>query len=235
TGQLDVSITYTFGASANSSYKVACVLTEDGVTGTNSQYSQSNAYHNNSAGAMGGFELLNNPVPYTLMTYDHVARALSPSFAGGTGFPASVSSGYVQTFNYTFTVPSTWNINNMHIIGMLIKPTGIIDNGSTTTIAQAITNGYVTGVPTSTLPEFSVNLFPNPTDGDAQLKVDLATSQEVVVTITDVTGKVVATRNYGEMVGQYILPVETAGLSSGIYMVEVRTGDSVNTTKLIVK
>ncbi len=234
TGQLDVSITYNFGASATSAYKVACVLTEDNVTGTGSTYSQANAYGNNAAGPMGGFELLGSTVSYTLMSYDHVARAISPSFAGGSGFHATVSSGYSQTFTYTFTIPSTWDVPSMHIIGMLIKPTGIIDNGSTTTIAEAIANGYVTGVPTSTL-GFTVNLFPNPTDGDSQLKVDLDTPQNVVVTITDVAGKVIASHNYGELTGQLLLPIETTALASGIYMVEVRTGESVNTTKLIVQ
>src|SRR5574337_914122 len=44
TGQLDVSLTYNFTGNANSSYKYACVLTEDSVTGTGSTYSQANAY-----------------------------------------------------------------------------------------------------------------------------------------------------------------------------------------------
>ncbi len=235
TGQLDVSITYTFSGSASSAYRVACVLTEDDVTGTTSQYSQANAYGNNAAGPMGGFELFGSTVSYTLMSYDHVARAISPSFLGGSGFPASVSPGYVQTFTYSFIVPATWDINSMHIIGMLIKQTGIIDNGSTTTIAQAITNGYIAGISTANL-GYDVHLFPNPTSaGETQLKLDLNTPQDVVVKIIDITGKVVATHNYGKLTGQLILPINTAELASGIYMVEVRTGETANTTKLIVK
>jgi hypothetical protein len=235
TGQLDVSITYNFTGSATSAYKVACVLTEDDVTGTGSTYSQSNAYANNAAGPMGGFETFGSPVSYTIMHYDHVARAISPSFAGGSGFPATISAGYSQTFTYSFTVPSTWDITQMHIIGMLIEPGGDINNGSTTTVNQAIANGYVTGTNTAYLPGFSVNLFPNPTDGDSQLKVNLDSPQTVVVTITDMTGKVIATRNYGELSGDLILPVETAGFASGIYMIEVRTGETATTTKLIVQ
>jgi hypothetical protein len=235
TGQLDVSITYNFTGNATSAWKVACVLTEDDVTGTTAQYSQSNAYGNNAAGPMGGFEALGSTVSYTIMEYDHVARAISPSFAGGSGFPTTVSSGYSQTFTYTFTVPSTWDITTMHIIGMLIEPSGEINNGSTTTVNQAIANGYVTGTNTAELPGFTVNLFPNPTNGDAQLKVNLTTPQVVVVTITDITGKVVASHNYGELNGDLLLPVNTSGFASGIYMVEMRTGDSVSTSKLIVE
>lgn len=235
TGQLDVSITYNFTSNASSSYKVACVLTEDDVTGTGSTYNQSNAYGNNAAGPMGGFENYGSSVSYTIMHYDHVARALSPSFAGGSGFPTTVSSGYSQTFNYTFTVPAAWDINEMHIIGLLIDPSGEIDNGSTTTINQAIANGYVTGTNTAELPGFTVNVFPNPTVGDATLEVNLSTPQNVVVNITDLTGKVVSTINFGELNGNLLLPVNTAGFASGLYMVEVRTGESVTTTKLIVE
>ncbi|MEO5642683.1 MAG: Omp28-related outer membrane protein [Bacteroidia bacterium] len=235
TGQLDVSITYNFTGNATSGYKVACVITEDDVTGTGSTYSQSNAYANNAAGPMGGFETYGSPVSYNIMHYDHVARAISPSFAGGTGFPATVTSGYSQTFNYTFTVPATWDINEMHIIGMLIEPGGMINNGSTTTIAEAITNGFVTGTNTAYLPGFSVNMFPNPTVGDAQLEVKLSAPQNVVVTIMDVTGNIIASNNYGELNGNLILPISTTGFASGIYMVEVRTGESVSTTKLIVR
>jgi hypothetical protein len=235
TGQLDVSITYNFTSNASSAYKVACVLTEDDVTGVGSTYNQSNAYGNNAAGPMGGFENYGSSVSYTVMHYDHVARAISPSFAGGTGFPTTVNSGHSQTFNYTFTVPSTWDISEMHIIGMLIDPSGMINNGSTTTINEAIANGYITGTNTAELPGFTVNVFPNPTVGDATLEVNLATPQNVVVNITDLTGKVVATQNYGELNGNLLLPVNTAGFASGLYMVEVRTGESVTTTKLIVE
>lgn len=235
TGQLDVSITYNFTGSATSAYKVACVLTEDDVTGTTSSYNQSNAYGNNAAGPMGGFENYGSSVSYNIMHYDHVARAISPSFAGGSGFPAAVSPGYSQTFTYSFTVPAAWDINQMHIIGMLIEPNGIINNGSTTTIAEAIANGYVTGTNTAYLPGFSVNVFPNPTVGDATLEVNLSSPQNVVVTISDVTGKVVATNNYGELNGNLLLPINTSGFESGIYVVEIRTGDSVSTSKLIVE
>ncbi|MDQ3111458.1 MAG: T9SS type A sorting domain-containing protein [Bacteroidota bacterium] len=234
TGQLDVSITYNFTGSATSAYKVACVLTEDDVTGTTG-YSQSNAYGNNANGPMGGFELFGTTVSYTIMSYDHVARAISPSFAGGAGFPSTVSSGYSQTFNYTFNVPAAWDITQMHIVGMLIEPNGIINNGSTTTISEAVANGYVTGTNTAELPGFEVKLFPNPTNADAQLTVNLSAPQNVIVTITDVTGKVVGTHNYGELNGNLILPIETAALAKGIYMVEIRAGESITTKKLIVQ
>ncbi len=235
TGQLDVSLTYTFAMAANSSYKVACILTEDGVTGTNTQYNQSNAYAGGSNGQMGGFETLPGSVSYTVMVYDHVARAISPSFAGGTGLPTTVNPGYVQTFNFSFTVPSTWDTANLHIIGILIDPTGDVDNAGIATFSEAIANGYVTDVNSPVQPQFAVTVFPNPSEGNTQMQVELSRPEEVVMTITDITGKVVAQRNYGELNGMNVLPIETSTLAEGVYMVEVRTGTTVNTTKLVIR
>ncbi|HLG02978.1 MAG TPA: Omp28-related outer membrane protein, partial [Bacteroidia bacterium] len=155
---LDVTITYNFTAAATSAWKVICVITEDAVTGIGATYSQANAYAGGANGPMGGFENLPSPVPYTQMVYDHVARFISPSFQGGTGFPATVSPGYTQSFNYSFTLDPSWNVNDMHIIGMLVDPSGVINNASYTTANEAMI-GVAEPAPAGPL----VNIFPNPT------------------------------------------------------------------------
>ncbi|HTF04553.1 MAG TPA: hypothetical protein VK826_11025, partial [Bacteroidia bacterium] len=201
---LHVSLTYIFAIAGSNQYRVACVLTEDSVTGT-SGYNQSNAYANNAAGPMGGFESLPSSVPASQMNYNHVARGISPSFAGYAGFPASVPVGSVHRFTFSFAIPAGWDTSEFHIVGMLIAPNGEIDNASNTTGAEAITNGFVTGIhifggETPAQPD-AMNVYPNPSTGMAFASVDLATSQEVIMTIRDVTGKVVAQRNYGELIG----------------------------------
>lgn len=238
---LDVSLTYNFpNAMSGTGYKVICVLTEDSVTGIGSTWSQSNAYAGGGNGAMGGFESLPNPVPYTQMHYDHVARAISPSFAGSAGFPASITAGSTVTFNFSFTVPANWNTSRMHIVGMFVEPNGMVNNGSTTTIAQAIANGYVTGMGVEPVvnpdqPDVNLNLYPNPADAMAYASIDLKQSEEVTMVITDLTGKVVAERSYGEMIGTNLLPINTTEFAAGVYMVSVRTGSQVTTSRLIVR
>jgi hypothetical protein len=234
TGQLDVSLTYYFTAPANSGYKFACVLTEDNVSGTGSTWSQANAYAGGAQGPMGGFESLPNPVPYSQMQYDHVARAISPSFAGGTGFPTTIAAGYSETRWFTFTVPAGWNIANMHIVGMLIEPGGEINNGSTTTVNEAIANGFV-GVNDPAVERPSVQIFPNPATDNTNLSVSLVEAQPVTVTIYDVAGKIVTTRDYGMMQGDYILPINTEAFEAGVYVVELRTGDNVTTQRLVIQ
>ena len=166
---LEVSVKTTFSQNASNSYKVACALTEDGVTGTDGGYNQSNAYAGGGNGVMGGYEALPNPVPAAQMVYDHVARSIAPSFAGSSNsFPASINAGEDYISNFSFTLPADWDENNMHIIGMLMDPSGRIDNGSSTSISTAVDNGYELGPNLGTGEAFDFNIddalqiYPNP-------------------------------------------------------------------------
>jgi len=236
---LKVSLTYNFGIAATSSYKVACILVEDSVTGT-SGYNQSNAYANNAAGPMGGFETLPSSVPASQMNYNHVARNIMPSFTGATGLPATVTVGSTHTFNFTFVLGSSWDTTQFHIVGLLFDPAGDVDNASSSSVAEAITNGYVSGTNIVGLSETpaqpdAFDIYPNPANGFANASIILDNSQEVIMTIRDVTGKVVAQRNYGELNGVQILPINTTELAEGMYTVEITTGETVRVSQLIVQ
>ncbi|MCB9232158.1 MAG: Omp28-related outer membrane protein [Bacteroidia bacterium] len=241
TRELKVSITSTWNSSVTGDYRIACVLTEDSVTGTGSGYNQSNAYSGGGNGPMGGFENLPFTVPAAQMVYDFVARALSPQFDGMPGsFPTSISSGSSYTHNFTFTLPVDWDENQMHIVGMIIAPNGQIENASFTNIGDAVNNGFILGAdqgPVTYLngPDQKVKLYPNPTSGDAFAVVDLDGGQEVSLQITDLMGRVMWERSYGQLTGPQTLPLRTAGLTAGIYQVVVNVDGKVISEKLIIK
>jgi len=239
---LNVSVTADFQASANNNYKLACVLTEDGVTGTGSGYNQSNAYSGGNNGVMGGYEALGNPVPAAQMVYDHVARAIAPSFSGYTNsFPATVASGDMHTINFSFVLPTTWNENEIHIVGLLIDPQGRIDNAGKATITEAVTNGYVNGsnagiyeVNDTQLDE-SVKIYPNPTSSFTNISINLKASSEVEVSIVDLSGKIMSQRNYGLLNGNTNLPLNVNSYSSGVYMVKTIINGTIIQKRLIVE
>ena len=52
------------------------------------------------------------------------------------------NSGDQFTKCFQFTLDPTWDLTQMHIIGMLINPNGEIDNASSTSIATSIANGF---------------------------------------------------------------------------------------------
>ncbi len=227
---LNVTVTTTIQTAISGNYKLACVITEDGVTGTTSAYAQSNAYSGGGAGVMGGFELLGNPVPAAQMTYDHVAREIQPDFNGiPSAYGTSASAGAVFTHNFSFTLPSTYDDTQIHIVSLFIDPTGKIDNAASTKIAE-VTAGV--GENTSVN---EINVYPNPTANTATISLDLKKAGDVSVMIYSVDGSLVGSKAYGQLDGTFLLPVDLTPYNAGMYFVNVTVDGNTTVKKLIKK
>ena len=242
TRTLNVSVTADFQSGANNNYKLACVLTEDGVTGTGTGYSQSNAYSGGGNGVMGGFETLGNPVSATQMVYDHVARAIAPSFSGYVNsFPTTVNTGDQYTLNFSFILPSDWDENEIHIVGLLIDPQGRIDNAGKATISEAVSNGYISGSNAGLYENMAnqldetVKIYPNPASLFTTLGLNLKTTSNVEVAILDFSGKTLTQKNYGLLNGIMNIPLYTNELSSGVYYINLNINGTKFQRKLIVE
>ena len=235
---LEVSVSTEMMQATTGSFKVACVLTEDDVTGSGSGYNQSNAYAGGNNGVMGGFESLPNPVPAAQMVYDHVARAIAPSFSGQTGIiPASTSVGENFTANFSFTLPSNWDETQMHIVGMLIDPQGKIDNAGYTTINQAIQNGYVGGLEeiTSVSLEEALIVAPNPATDFTEIAIHVPVQAPVSVHILDAKGSILQARQYGSIQGDFTIDLNTSKYAPGLYIVEMQINAQRIQKKLIIR
>jgi len=242
TRELKVSVTSTFNSAIAGDYKMACVLTEDSVKGTGSTWSQANAYAGGANGVMGGYELLSNPVPFTKMQYDHVARIICPSFEGyANAFGASADSGASVTHTYTYVLPTNWRTNKMHIINMLINPSGTIENASNSTIAEAVAKGYtsgmeigtnVTGIQTLAGPD-AIQIYPNPAGNTATISFDLKSNSAVTLAVYALDGKLIANRVYENLSGANAIPMDISGFANGVYFVRLTTKDASSTLRLI--
>lgn len=230
TRELVVTVNADFQSAANNNYKLAVVLTEDGVTGTTSGYAQANAYAGGGNGPMGGFELLPSPVPASQMVYDHVARAIKPSFTGdAASFPATVNAGEQYARTYTFTLPADWDENNMHIISMLLAPNGTIDNAGKSNIYGT------SGINEEEMNTASFRMYPNPASTYAIVEVNLPSAADVSLRLVDMSGKEVSSRSFGSLESSSTIQLNTAGLQSGVYLVEVLVNNQRMTKRLIVE
>ncbi len=240
TRTLDVSGSFTMLQTLPAGYTVACALTEDSVTGTSSGYAQVNNYAGGSNGPMGGYENLPNPVPASMMVYEHVARGIAPSFTGMTNpFPGPTTTGATFDVNFQFVLDPTWNENNMHIVIMLIAPNGQIDNAGYTTIDDAIANGFVVGIEDDNAayldgPDRTLQVYPNPTGGSAYANLNLSGTSTVVLDVYDMTGKVVRHRDYGTLDGAQTMPLNLEGMAPGLYTVTARINGKAFNKKLMV-
>ncbi|WP_341905481.1 T9SS type A sorting domain-containing protein [Fluviicola taffensis] len=242
TRELKVSTSANFLAAANNNYKLGIVLTEDEVTGTGSNYNQANAYAGGANGPMGGFESLPSSVPAAQMVYDHVARAIKPSFTGyANSFPATVNIGETHTITATFILPASWDETKINIVGLLFDPTGKIDNAGKATIPDAVTNGFVTGTDvTAGLTDLSqiddqVQVYPNPATTSVSISLQLAEQSDVTISVTDVSGKEISSRNYGQLNGSSIITINTSNTPAGVYFVNVKMDNAITQKKVIIQ
>lgn len=81
----------------------------------------------------------------------------------------------------------------------------------------------------------AVSVFPNPAaDGNFMLKLNLNTSGFVQWTITDITGKRIGVSPAIQFaVGEHFIPVSESALASGIYFLNIKTGESSQTIRLV--
>ncbi len=236
TGELKVSLTTKFLQSASGNYKIACVLIEDSVTGTGSEYNQSNAYANNANGVMGGYELLPNPVPASMMVYEHVARVISPNFGGlSNSFSAIVNAGDSFTHNFTFEVNWAWRASKIKIVGMVIEPNGKIDNATSTKIINAVNNGYINGtyvtaVQNLFVPENAVMVYPNPSNNIFNLILNDELKSAFELQIFNVQGQLIYT---SAIENKNKIAIDAQGWKSGIYIANIKYADGVYKMKLV--
>ncbi len=228
TRQLSVTITTTVQQAISGDYRLACVLTEDDVTGTTSGYNQANYYAGGSSGQMGGFETLANPVPAAQMHYNHVARAINPSFTGiPNAYGASATIGQVFTHIFTFTLAATWDASQMNIVGMFIDSNGKIDNASSSKISGAV------GINEVNSSDVQFSLFPNPATNNAAISLNLEKKSAVEVAIYSVNGALIAEKNYGKLSGETVLPIELTNVKAGMYFVNLTIDGKTIVKKLI--
>jgi hypothetical protein len=208
-------------------YNLAAIIIENGVTGTTSTYAQVNAYSGGAAGNLIDWEGNNwttysNPVPASQMVYNHVGRAL---LGGYTGFvnsiPAVVNYNTPYTYAFSHTLPTTQNVNNIEVVGILIdNATGKIVNANNFDLGRKLE--------TLTLANFSknkVSIYPNPSNGI----VGIHTIEAVTLNILDIMGKVVfSIKNITNDSN-----INLSSLQKGMYLVKV-TGENTNHTEKLI-
>jgi hypothetical protein len=224
---LNISASTTFQENVSGDYRVAMVITEDGLSGTTTDWAQANAYAGGANGDMGGYENLPNPVPAASMVYDHVARIISPSFNGlPNAFTGAMMAGSNSVHNFSVQVPDSWNLDNIRIVTMVIAPDGTIENAMATTLAEAETNGFLQGmmvVSTTevTAPDAAFNLYPNPAREQIVAKVNMTGSSNMTMRLLTTDGRLLRERTYTNLYGIQVFPIDLTALAEGMYILQL--------------
>ncbi|MDR0927245.1 MAG: T9SS type A sorting domain-containing protein [Ignavibacteria bacterium] len=194
------------------------IITEDSCRGTSNSWRQVNAYSGGANGKCGGFEDLPNPVPASQMFYNDVARAVIGTPYGESGsIPANLEPNETATFNFSYTIPVTWNYDNLHFIVIIydannkivynaakaFKPTGIYDTPSALNA-----------------------VYPNPTKGD----INLDLNENGKVTVFSLDGNVIYEGNSTEGVSNLKL-----NAPAGTYFIRIEAATGTTTSKFVIE
>ncbi|MBL7755136.1 MAG: choice-of-anchor J domain-containing protein [Chitinophagaceae bacterium] len=217
----------------NYDYRVALVVTEDGMTGTAASWAQANYYSGaaapNLVGAGHNWDNEPNPVPASSMEYDHVARDIMGGFTGVAGsLPATMTAGTTYSYTFNWTIPAGFR-------PWMAKANVLLISG----LSGEVQNGKWVNVKPASVDDVNavndVKVFPNPTSNYLNLEFTMNTTSDVLVTMTDITGKTVYSQNLNNLNGNQGLVIPTGSMTDGIYVLSVKTKEGTSTQKVTVR
>ena len=80
-----------------------------------------------------------------------------------------------------------------------------------------------------------VALFPNPTANEVTLQIGVTTPTDLTINVTNLTGRVIETRNLKNVAFMQTLNFNTTAWANGIYFVQISNGDNNMVQKMIVQ
>jgi len=172
-------------------------------------------------------------------THDHIFRDF---LTGQWGDPVTnTSAGTLFTNTYTYTVPADYNgiasdISNMDIAVYVTQSDYRIAH---TGVAFAADGGSFVGTePSIDLSAFDFVVYPNPIVDETTLQLNLNEPSEVSMSMVNTLGQVVYTRDFGTQPSgatYFGLNKDYLGLTAGVYLVSMNSGEQAITKRVIVK
>ncbi|NOQ71384.1 MAG: Omp28-related outer membrane protein [Crocinitomix sp.] len=232
-GVMTIVVTADFEEATSGDWRLAAVVTENGVTGTGSGYAQANYFSGGSplTGAGHDWQAEPNPVPAADMVYDHVARALGDDMLGGASgsLPASIAIGESHSYTYEVTVGADWDLANLHVVGMLIEPSGTINNAGKS-------NAGTVGIEEDAANTFAITAYPNPASDFINLTIELQEASSVSIEVVNMLGAVVSTIETQNLAsGTNYNELDLSNLTEGVYFVKTTVNETVDMQKIIVQ
>ena len=80
-----------------------------------------------------------------------------------------------------------------------------------------------------------LTLYPNPTDSELNVEFTVESTQDIVLSMQDLTGKIVQQHLIKAETGANHVFIETSGMAAGVYFLEIYVGGSKETRQVIVK
>jgi hypothetical protein len=81
----------------------------------------------------------------------------------------------------------------------------------------------------------SLSIFPNPASDKVTISLELMKGSKVTMRLSDVTGAIVLSQDWGQVTGIQNRNMDTDNLAPGVYSVSISVGESISNTSLIIE
>lgn len=143
---------------------------------------------------------------------------------GGLTFPTTLVSGVPNNGNAQVTIPGI----AATACRIMIKPTANIYfavNSASFAISNLATNDF-------TFSDFA--LYPNPNEGNFNLKFSTTSNSKITISINDISGRDVLSKSYFNK-GLFNEKIQLTNIQSGIYLVNINDGVNNMTRKIVIR
>lgn len=139
-------------------------------------------------------------------------------------------------FTVSNSSPYSQLTKNTHWFSWATLNFGGLADANITPCASAVNPTVTTGVAENAFNSAaSSQIFPNPAKNNATVRLNLLHGSDVQIEVMNSIGQVVKSVNAKGQNGMNTVFVDLSGLTSGIYMVNVKVDDATSTKKLIVE
>ena len=141
-----------------------------------------------------------------------------------TGNSSTLFHGYNEVITQSGQISSVLFNSTWFLGGFSGSPTAVL----------RVQLEMVTSVDHNPLPDNAVDVYPNPTNSQFNVELNLSEAVNTTVTLADINGKVIQTNDY-EKVQTEKYPINVSDLPAGTYIIRVATEIGTSTRKVVVQ
>ena len=193
-----------------------------------------------------GFDLeMNNGNTTTSMGAGTLAALSNTRYtaAPSGGYPANISQNAALTSStvatFTWIAPSVGTTVYLFSNALGVNGNGNDGSGDKEAFKNMILTPSTSGAEIiEALPTFitEINLYPNPSKGEATINYTLNSESQVTIDITDLNGKLISVQvNEKALVGHYSKQLDLQNIEKGIYLVRLKSNGKQINRKLIIQ
>lgn len=223
--ELTIDVHLDFVARVDGDYRINCWLLENDLLTDQNNFFDEIAGH--------PFEGAGDPI--VDYVNNHVLRdVLSDLWGDKADLPSTINTGSQYSRSYTFTIPPSYDIENLDIVAFVSEYDDEIDRRSILNAEYKTLVENPVSVADLTLEFKQMEVYPNPADEWIEVLYDLTSDSEVNIEIIDAKGRVVRSVLNKSYSGTTKKQIDVRELNTGIYYLKLSSSQGVGIRKVFI-